>query len=578
MSYPRTAVKTWRRRVLVVVTLMLGGLALIVDQTPIYRPIRLMTFASFRHQQFALSLPLVPQTMVAAPPESHIQAPLAVSDWPRGLRYALYRQAAKADGIPPARHPSAEAMARILPDFGPARVYRMSHDLATYWAYGDWLDRAGDRVALDWVPYLFRMERIHRPYPAVRGVLSVPPKPPAVVPSKNQWLVVAYQPYMNQKQLPYLSGIDLVIHEDTVWIFFRGEPKDRAELSAPVPTSLVPPPSGVASVPAQQIAPDLTQHFAGLDPDVRIPGKPRDLRLYHGARDALMAWMTDQAQRLDTPALGYTDYTGLLNWGGATWAILSFSRIKTNRPETTLWMVVTQQGWAALGVATALELPPNYPNYGAVLHSVGTALASRSLVPVYLPKAICLTGVCRQMALGVGCSLDPAGYELSLAGPGLGLTENQILNMSGGADDIGSVWGIANTAKALAKARVSVPAIASPANQPIRNLKVAAGITAQIEQMNQLGFDQIVWHQDGWQIALAGGGIPRTEMAGMAEQIAQSLDGLRLPGQDGEAIFSVGSDAPSSATYVIGHTRYVIQTTGWSAATWASQMTRVESG
>lgn len=536
-----------------------------------------LTLTAFRHRRFSLSLPVVPDVMVLPPPNADPRGVVAEAGWPRGMRYALYRRAANAKGLRPLPKPSLKEMAHVLPDFGPARVYTMPHSLAVYWAFGNWLDRSGDRVALNWVSFLYRMERSHAPYHSVRGVLGGPPAPPLQVPTGNRWTVVAYH-HTTGPGLPYLSGIDFVIHRNAVWIFFKGRPKDRVALSRPVPTALVRNPRGLVEVPPARVGEELAKHFATLSPAFRIPGHARDIRLYHGARAKLMFWMIRQTERLDTPALGYTGYAGrLFEWAGAKWAILPFSPIAPDRPETTIWMAVTPQGWAALGAATALKVPPNYPSYRAVFRDVGAALARRSSVPVYLPRRIGSANVRGHFPLGVGYSLR-AGYHLALAGPGLPAVSGTILNMSGGADYIGSVWGLPNTGAALRKAGVMLPNLGSPlSGAPQKTVTLALGIRARVEPIGP-GTDQIVWRQDHWRIGVVGGGIPFAETESTANGMVRSLRARVLPGRDGEAVFTLGPDAPSEASYVSGRTRYVIEAMGWRAAMWASRMVRVGRG
>ncbi|AEJ38676.1 hypothetical protein TPY_0475 [Sulfobacillus acidophilus TPY] len=98
---------------------------------------------------------------------------------------------------------------------------------------------------------------------------------------------------------------------------------------------------------------------------------------------------------------------------------------------------------------------------------------------------------------------------------------------------------------------------------------------------NEPGYEDIVWRQNGWTLIDTGYvGTNNAELLSLAHVTAADLSRTRgdrpLPGRHGTAVFVYGApDAPSEATFQLGHAQYVIYANGYEALAWAQQMYRL---
>jgi len=97
---------------------------------------------------------------------------------------------------------------------------------------------------------------------------------------------------------------------------------------------------------------------------------------------------------------------------------------------------------------------------------------------------------------------------------------------------------------------------------------------------NEPGYEDFVWRQNGWTLIVTGYVGPSTaELLSLARVTARDLSRTQgerpLPGRHGTAVFIFGApDAPSEATFQVGHAQYVIYANADQALAWAQQMPR----
>lgn len=363
-------------------TVLVGSVALqggLLATSPLAQPTSpTLTLNMFQNRQVSLRLPVVPTSIVAAPPKSHAQG--VETQLPTSVLRAIYYHGSPefgpARGLGPNPRRST-IVANLGLHLGPARVYSLPYDLGLYWAYGGSLrlcTPAGfcalDHVPVGFRPFIERMERRHRPYRTVHAG-GPPLSLPSSLPAPGRWTVVHYS-----TRLPYLPHVFLVLHRHTVWILFSGYPKAIVTPGTRVPTALVPPPSGLKGEVLRAQNRLLREHFAGVFlPNATLPlgyktmaGVERTMppdfpkntlvRVYRGPARLAQTWFNAESQFLTEPDGGAGGTIARGTWKGTRWIALNWSGPRVN-PEGDgafdppgsnwlLWLFVTPQGWAAI--------------------------------------------------------------------------------------------------------------------------------------------------------------------------------------------------------------------------------------
>jgi len=332
-----------------------------------------LTLKAFQQRHFSLTLPMVPSSMVTNPPDSreaHVKTHL-----PTPLLRALYYQSQNPLDAPPpglGPHPSRSTiLAHLLGDIGPARVYTMPHRKAVLWAFGSAIINAQHAhlpvqpsVPVQWQTFIRMMSQHSRITRTVRGTLSAPPALPKTVPGANAWAVITYHK-IHLKKMPYLSEIDIIIHQNTVWVLFRGSPKLQVSPNTRIPTALVPAPKGTETVDPPQVPEALRTHFENLlttNPALTF-GTPNmagsrstirtnlttqaAVRLYHGTSVQMEAWLSSEWHTLNAPDMGTILGNAQGTWHGIRWISIRYWVPNTTAPWL-LWIFVTPQGWTAI--------------------------------------------------------------------------------------------------------------------------------------------------------------------------------------------------------------------------------------
>jgi len=344
-------------------------------------PTPALTLKAFQQHRFSLTLPVVPPSMVANPldsrelkMETRLPTPL--------LRALYYQSESPIYGPPPGLgpHPSRSTILAHVPgDIGPARVYTMPHQQAIFWAFEGAILQAQHTppnppacpvpyraclpvqpsVPVGWQTFIRAMSQHSRVVRTVHGMLGAAPTLPKTVPDANAWTVAVYH-HANPKKMPYLSQIDIVVHQNTVWVLFRGIPKIQVAPNTPVPSALVPAPKGAMTVEAQQVPAALRAHFDTLfTANPWLPyGTPNmagsrwsarsdltthsGVRVYHGIPTKMDAWLSIEWKTLNAPDLGVQG-----TWHGIHWISIRYGVPNTATPWF-LWIFVTPQGWTAI--------------------------------------------------------------------------------------------------------------------------------------------------------------------------------------------------------------------------------------
>lgn len=217
------------------------------------------------------------------------------------------------------------------------------------------------------------------------------------------------------------------------------------------------------------------------------------------------------------------------------------------------------------------SLPSAFPSYAVVLKNVGQHLALTSDVPVYLPKH--LPQGTYHGDLDVEYAEKNQGYSMTIGG-GPALPANSSKIEIGNAELLGTFMGMPWYLPFHAR-QDDMPLFPSPATPKGTTLRLASGITGTQYPGTEEVPTLITWQEDGWTLNFMGEGVSPGIIAGSAKSIAQSLIGVKLPGTHGRATFSIGSDAPSEATYDLNGTRYFVYANGFRAVTLAQQMAPV---
>ncbi len=313
-----------------------------------------LSYRQFQSQPLAMTLPTVPRSMVQSPPASESQPITTEAEWPRGLLKALYRKLAwnPSPNFPVSRAKMVQKVAQALDVVGPARSYVVPHALALYWMYGSSLQQTTSLVPVSWAAFLAGMERRHRPYRSIAGPFSYGPEIPLRVPGFDAWTIAVASRPLTLRRRDFLSAIIVVLHQNRLWIFFSGEPKDLVAPYARVPSQLVPkPPDSVACSSAQAMR-IIRSDFEPVFSEQHL--KAGDVvRLYHGHRRALKTWLRKEWQRLDSVAYGYngsTAYGGpsLHDVHGVLWGELRLSTEPTVKPQAGIYLMAGRHGWVAI--------------------------------------------------------------------------------------------------------------------------------------------------------------------------------------------------------------------------------------
>ncbi len=343
-----------------------------------------LTLKEFQRQPFSLILPVVPTSMVAAPPNSRAHGvetrlPTQV------LRALYYKSENPIFGPPPGLgpHPIRATILVHLPGaVGPARVYTVPHRQAIFWVFEGAILQAQHTppnppvcpvphraclpvqpsVPVGWQTFIRAMSQHSRIVRTVHGMLGAAPTLPKAVPNANAWTVAVYH-RANPKKMPYLSQIDIVVHQNTVWVLFRGIPKIQVAPNTQVPSALVSVPHGTATVEARQVPAALRAHFDTLfTANPWLPyGTPNmagsrwsarsdltthsGVRVYHGIPTKMDAWLSIERKTLN--ALNAPDSGVQGTWHGIRWISIRYGVPNTATPWF-LWIFVTPQGWTAI--------------------------------------------------------------------------------------------------------------------------------------------------------------------------------------------------------------------------------------
>ena len=333
--------------------LQVGLLGIDLSATPSTHSV--LTMKEFQRRPFSMTLPVVPTSIVAAPPKSR----------PHGVETQLPAQLLRA--LDSHGFPGAD----IGSDIGPARVYTVPNRQAIFWAFGSVILQAQHtpnppicsdphrpclpsqpRVPVGWQKFIRLMSRHSRIVRAVRGTLGGLPSLPKTVPNASAWTVVAYHhaptPNFKRVHLPYFRGVFIVIHQNMVWILLSGLPKDIVAPHARVPTQLIPAPRKAKAIPISQISSALSRHFPQRLTQTFPIRVNVNIRLYDGSSTRMLAWLWNQYHRLNTYQLGYNGGDRYGVWRGMHWAYLEFALGATPTPHAGIWIFVTPSGWAGI--------------------------------------------------------------------------------------------------------------------------------------------------------------------------------------------------------------------------------------
>lgn len=275
-------------------------------------------------------------------------------------------------------------------------------------------------------------------------------------------------------------------------------------------------------------------------------------------------------------------------------------------PLSTIVLVGATPSVLRMPVATTQSVPrfPLVMTYTRVLHGLGPWLARKARVPIDLPAQVTLCTECANplaSPLDVGYQLFPdGGFHLAMTFKGAVTTRQGVLNLGGGADDFGTVWGLPVTARwqrldPMERTWFNFHLPKSYLIMSQFKVRVLQPQDGKETCWASLGFRkqpacQVVWHQDRWLIEdtnplpslrrTISATLQATQSATLAnaQHLARSLAHHRLPGRAGRAAFSIPTTTASSgsaAMYVQGSTRYIIGALGEAAGRWAESMKRV---
>ncbi len=259
------------------------------------------------------------------------------------------------------------------------RIYTMPHQQAVFWAFGSAILQAQHAhlpvqsgVPGQWQRFIQRMSQHVRIAQTVQGTLGGPPSLPKTMPGANAWTVIAYHK-THLKKMPYLSQVDIIVHQNTVWVLFRGSPKlqvapNTRVPAALVPAALVPAPTGAATEDTPQVPAALKAHFetlftanpaltfgtpnmAGTQSTIRTDLTTHSVvRLYHGTPAKMDAWLSSAWHTLNAPDMGTILGNAQGTWHGIRWISIRYWVPNTATPWI-LWIFVTSQGWTAIVAA-----------------------------------------------------------------------------------------------------------------------------------------------------------------------------------------------------------------------------------
>ncbi len=259
------------------------------------------------------------------------------------------------------------------------RIYTMPHQQAVFWAFGSAILQAQHAhlpvqsgVPGQWQRFIQRMSQHVRIAHTVHGTLGGSPSLPKTIPGANAWTVIAYHK-THLKKMPYLSQVDIIVHQNTVWVLFRGSPKlqvapNTRVPAALVPAALVPAPTGAATEDTPQVPAALKAHFetlftanpaltfgtpnmAGTQSTIRTDLTTHSVvRLYHGTPAKMDAWLSSAWHTLNAPDMGTILGNAQGTWHGIRWISIRYWVPNTATPWI-LWIFVTSQGWTAIVAA-----------------------------------------------------------------------------------------------------------------------------------------------------------------------------------------------------------------------------------
>lgn len=226
------------------------------------------------------------------------------------------------------------------------------------------------------------------------------------------------------------------------------------------------------------------------------------------------------------------------------------------------------------GPTGSAGMPPAFESYRQVLAAVGPILARRSSVPVYLP----------QYHWDYSGTLDVVfkiqnGYQITVGG-GPALPANSPKIDMGNAETFYTVMGLPwsnGYQNGYLPLEPAAPSSDRGTLALAQDVVAATYPAVHAGTQSSEGSMLVTWHQDGWTLNVTGSGVGQGIIVGEAQSLARSLMGQTLPGTHGRATFSIGSDAPSMASYDLKSTRYIIEAPGFRAVTLARAMERMPS-
>ncbi|MCY0864162.1 MAG: hypothetical protein OWQ57_04390, partial [Sulfobacillus sp.] len=223
--------------------------------------------------------------------------------------------------------------------------------------------------------------------------------------------------------------------------------------------------------------------------------------------------------------------------------------------------------------------------FWARLDQLDKILRPRTQVPIYLPGH--LNGLRENPSVFYRTS--QGSYRVLFGSPP---TLNALPMASGCASQtLGAVWGIPVSDQRLLTTLfhmciplpfyLQLPTSSAQTHAVPLTPTVSGTLYAS---PNEPGYEDIVWRQDGWTLIDTGYvGTHDAEFLSLARVTAADLSRTQgnrpLPGRHGAAVLVYGApDAPSEATFQLGHAQYVIYANGYEALAWAQQMYRLKYG
>lgn len=227
-----------------------------------------------------------------------------------------------------------------------------------------------------------------------------------------------------------------------------------------------------------------------------------------------------------------------------------------------------------------------------IVDTLGPWLAEHSHIPVYLPSPYFQRHQIKRLDVGYAILPNAQGFHVAFLFPGMAHSKREALRLpAAGAGYLGAIWGVS----AHTGWNNLVPKLGWFRLRPPRSAKIVSTASVSVlphqTDLEECWVDpsntgasplcQVTWRQNDWTLMVL-------NVAGyVADEQAQTLSEARgqartlsrhpLPGL-GYAVIPMGETygaSASAATYVLGHTRYVIVAMGGRAPFWAEQMREI---